>query len=117
VEIKVPANFDWFSALVEEQKLRGYIFNPASKSGWPKGRFLQAIGFVADDLASVQEALLAQALNGVGTVIATGFGPKIEADGMIDTPSGRQANIRTIWLLDPHSGKLRLVTFTQIMRL
>ena len=98
-------------AIVEREKITEYLLNEAHRYGASKARFFAAFGF--------QQAaweVLAQSLrehgqqHEVNTVNETGFGPRYEVDGELQTPDGRRPRVRTVWQLDQGEVAPRLIT-------
>jgi hypothetical protein len=96
---------------VPDQKLSKYLFAEGHTDGWPKGRYLLALGFSNAAHAEIAEALIQQARNGRDTSRETEHGRLHEIKGPIDTPSGKTPTITTVWIEEPNSGILRFVTF------
>lgn len=81
---------------------------PASQG---KAAFFQALGFSLDEWGVLQSALLEMAQNGLATPgQVSEFGTKYEIHGTIVGPIGRQAVIRTVWIIDAGEDYPRLVT-------
>jgi len=98
-------------AVVEREKITDYLLNEAHRYGASKARFFSAFGFRLDAWE-----VLAQMLSDhgqrheVGTVKETGFGPRYEVDGELQTPDGRNPRVRTVWQLDQEEVAPRLIT-------
>lgn len=95
-------------------KVTGYLFNPSSERGWPKGeRFRRAFGFDAknpEHLQMLENQIRFEADKAV-PVRETEWGPRWKQDIAITGPDGKTIEgVRTIWQLDKESGILRLIT-------
>ena len=98
-------------AIVERQKLIGYLLNPAHRFGSSKARFFISFGFSEDDWQALARALYEHAQrHEVAVVSETGFGPRYEVDGPLNTPDGRTPRVRTVWQLDQGEVAPRLIT-------
>ena len=98
-------------AIVEEQKVTGYLLNPAHRYGASKAQFFLQFGFRLDAWG-----ILAQALREHGRRCEvsgereTGFGPRYDVDGPLETPDGRTPQVRTVWQIDHGHVAPRLIT-------
>lgn len=98
-------------AVVERDKIVDYLLNPVHRYGASKARFFAAFGFQADAWERLAEALRDHGQrHEVSQVKETGFGPRYAVDGELQTPSGQQPRIRTVWQLDHGATALRLIT-------
>jgi len=98
-------------AVVEQEKVVGYLLNPAHRYGASKARFFVEFGFRLDDWETLSRALRehGQQLE-VSMERETGFGPRYEVDGPLNTPGGRTPLVRTVWQLDDGQVAPRLIT-------
>ncbi len=101
-------NFD--RAVIDRQKLSGYLLNAAHRVGAPKLRFLESFGFSRDRPDEVLAALLAHGGANPATVKSTPFGLRYEVDGPLQTPSGLAPAVRTVWQEHDDGARLRFVT-------
>ncbi|MGE0742561.1 MAG: DUF6883 domain-containing protein [Hyphomonadaceae bacterium] len=97
-------------AFVERPKLVSYLLNRGHEEGGPKANFLEAIGFDLTLPEALEAALLAHAAAHDATEIATPFGVKYHVDGVLISPAGRSAYVRTVWQIDAGSVAPRFVT-------
>src|SRR5258708_2141019 len=98
-------------AVVERDKVVGYLLNPAHRYGAGKARFFEAFGFRRDAWTSLADALRKHAQQcEVSRVAETGFGPRYEIDGDLQAPDGRTPRVRTVWQLDHGEVAPRLIT-------
>lgn len=99
------------NAIIESAKLTDYILNPAHKEGWPKGRLLGRLGFDLTDPESLMAAILVHVRgNPVSRTNVTTYGVKYCIDGPVTPPTGRVAQIRTVWQIDAGQSDPRFVT-------
>jgi hypothetical protein len=98
-------------ALVEQEKICGYLLNPAHPDNGGKADFFAALGFQIKDWQALAAALrdLAQRAPVVKRM-ASPHGTKYILDGRIGTPGGKQPWVRTVWIVDRDGQKPRLVT-------
>jgi Domain of unknown function (DUF6883) len=98
-------------AVVEQEKIIGYLLNPAHRFGSSKARFFISFGFQMTDWETLARALYEHAQkHDVAVQRETGFGPRYEVDGPLNTPDGRRPRIRTVWQLDRGEVAPRLIT-------
>lgn len=94
--MKVP-NFE--KAVVPKEKLQDYLLSESHPVGRFKAVFFQQLGYssaawevLANDIRILLE-------NEVAKTIATDFGTEYEVRGQIDGPSGKSANVVTVWVV------------------
>ena len=98
-------------ALVEREKVLGYLLNRAHRYGASKARFFAEFGFTAEAWEELAEALrLHGQTNQVTKTRETSFGPRFEVEGELKAPDGRQPRVRTVWQLDHGQVAPRLIT-------
>ena len=106
--MRVP---DADNAIVSKEKIVGYLLNPSHPDGAGKAGFFEHVGFRAD-----QWQLLAAALRDLAARsdsaqrVDSEHGTKYIVDGVINTPSGKAASLRTVWIVDAGGQIPRLVT-------
>ena len=98
-------------AVVEADKLTGYLLNPAHPDNGGKAPFFLGLGFRADNWQTLAAAFrqLAAAFPATKSV-ASSHGCKYVLDGRIETPCGKTPMVRTIWIVDAGKQTARLVT-------
>ena len=97
--------------VVEEEKIAGYLLNPAHRYGASKARFFASFGFSAEAWKILAERLLEHGQqHEVMKVKQTMFGPRYQVEGLLRTPDGRQPLVRTVWQLDKGQIAPRLIT-------
>ena len=98
-------------AVVEREKVVGYLLNPAHSFGSSKARFFTGFGFRSEAWEELAETLLEHGRSHtVHKVKQTAFGPRYEIDGGLATPDGRRPLIRTVWQMDDGQVAPRLIT-------
>lgn len=97
--------------VVEREKIVEYLLNPAHRYGASKARFFTEFGFRVEEWERLAEALLEHGrTHEVARERKTGFGPRYEVEGELNTPSGRRPHIRTVWQMDEGAVASRLIT-------
>lgn len=98
-------------ARVTESKISEYLLALGHPTGRDKARFFRALGFDSDRPFELRGALLNHAASHtVSSVQQTRFGVKYVVDGRIVGPTGRTAQIRSVWVVAQGEGFPRLVT-------
>jgi hypothetical protein len=87
-------------AVVDDAKVRDYLLSPTHPVGRFKSVFFIALGFSVDRWEVLRDALLELAR----TLDATPgqpspFGSKFEIRATLQGPSGRQAEVVTVWMV------------------
>lgn len=79
-------------AVVEEEKICGYLLNPAHPDNGGKAAFFMALGFTAENWRALATAL--QELAGSSSVakcLASAHGAKYILDGRVGNPGAKQS--------------------------
>ncbi len=98
-------------ALVEQDKITGYLLNSDHRYGASKARYFTGLGFRRDAWEVLAEALREHGQrNEVVRVKNTGYGPRYEVDGILRVPVNRRSHVRTIWQIDEGQAVPRLIT-------
>ena len=109
-------NAQW--AVVPEQKITGYLLNPAHPAGGSKAHFFLRFGFSAAGWRELATALVRHAQETeVAAREQTRHGVRYVVDGPLKAPSGRVLNIRCAWYIDTGSETPRFVTAHPLPRL
>lgn len=99
------------SAKVPYEKVADYLLAPEHPEGGGKARFFLDRGYDRGRPDELVRAFLEMATTGrVTETIRTRHGTKHVVDGVVQTPDGRTAHLRTIWLTPPGERRPRLVT-------
>jgi hypothetical protein len=87
-------------AFIDPAKLRDYLLSPEHPVGRTKARFFAALGFIRSAWPVLRTVLLDLALRGEAVIGPTNaHGQKYEVCGTIQGPSGREAQIVSIWII------------------
>ena len=98
-------------AIVEREKLTGYLLNPEHRFGASKARFFLEFGFALEAWERLAAELRAHAqAHDVARWRETGFGPRYEVEGEMTAPDGRRPRVRTVWQMDKGQIAPRLIT-------
>jgi hypothetical protein len=98
-------------AIVDEEKIVGYLLNRQHPDGAGKAKFYESLGF---DVSLWQ--VLADALKDlvkhspVRCHVDSVHGSKYIIEGPLHTPSGRTEVVRSVWIIDHGKTVPRLVT-------
>ena len=98
-------------AVVALNKVTDYLLNAAHPDNGGKAKFFEAMGFSPAEPARLSAALREVAMNGSATLHSEStHGAKFIVDGPITALSGKQALVRTVWIIDREQQSPRLVT-------
>lgn len=87
-------------AIVEPAKVRDYLLSTEHPVGRTKARFFAALGFTRSEWPLLEQALLDLAVRGNSERgQASPFGQKYAVRGDIQGPSGREAEVVSIWIV------------------
>jgi hypothetical protein len=87
-------------AIVEDAKVRDYLLSPSHPVGRFKAVFFVALGFSADQWELLRDALLDLArASDAKPGLPSPFGLKFEIRAILQGPSGRQADLVTVWMV------------------
>ena len=99
------------NAYIEPAKVRDYLLSPAHPVGRFKAAFFVSLGYSQIEWEKLRDDLLALAASGDAVSGEdTGFGRKFEVNGILAAPSGRSAEIRTVWIVANEGAAPRFVT-------
>ena len=99
------------NATVPETKITRYLLNKDHLRGKDKAAFFIHFGFSVAQWKVMQDALLAHAADyEVFSTLDTPEGIHYTIEGELDTPDGRQPQVRTVWALDTDSTAPRFIT-------
>jgi hypothetical protein len=97
--------------LVEREKVVDYLLNMGHRYGASKARLFGSFGFRPEAWEVFRDALCEHGGRWpVKRVTETGFGPRYEVEGELETPDGRRPRICTVWQLDAGQSAPRLIT-------
>lgn len=96
---------------VERVKIVDYLLNPEHRYGASKARFFTKFGFRAEQWEQLAEALRHHGQTyEVKRIQETGFGPRYQVEGELNSPDGRSPHVRSVWQLDEGEVAPRLIT-------
>jgi hypothetical protein len=97
--------------VVEREKITDYLLNPAHPDNGGKAEFFEKLGFRRKEWEALATALrtLAQTAE-VTSHAESPHGRKYVIIGRIESPVGRLATVKTIWIVDKGLAVARLVT-------
>lgn len=95
--------------LVEERKVTAYLLSEERSEG--KAAFFAAFGFTLARWDLLRDSLLAHAVSHeVARVVDNPYGTKYIVEGPLQTPDGRNPQVRSVWIVDAGTVVPRLVT-------
>ena len=98
-------------AVVDRAKIRDYLLSMEHPIGRFKAAFFCALGYSRGEWERLREDLLEVARTGVAVEGRRNvFGQMYEVRGMLVGPSGRRANITTVWIIVHGDDSPQLVT-------
>jgi len=98
-------------AYIPKEKLSNYLLSETHAVGREKARYFRSIGYTAEKIEELVEALLMIARSErTCKEIASEFGIKYVVDGELATPVGTTVQVRTIWVVDLQDTRPRFVT-------
>jgi hypothetical protein len=98
-------------AIVEQEKITGYLLNTAHPDNGGKASFFRMLGFRDGDWQIFATALRALANAGqVAKQLESAHGKKYVVDGRIEIPSGKSPMVRSVWIVDRGLAAPRFVT-------
>lgn len=86
-------------AVVEEAKLTGYLLNPIHPQGYAKAEFFRLLGFERNQPHFLGQALLCAARATDMAEVLSPYGRKFVGVSALESPSGRDVRITTVWML------------------
>lgn len=99
------------SAYVPPAKILDYLLADDHPKGSSKAKFLARFGFNREQWQILDQALLAHAVKyEIDTVDETQYGLVYVINGAIDTPDGRNPQIRSVWIIRYADDNPRFVT-------
>jgi hypothetical protein len=99
------------SAIVEQEKVCGYLLNPEHLYGASKAKFFTEFGFTLESWEVLADALCEHGCrHDVSKQKMSAFGVRYEVDGELIAPDGRRPRVRTVWQVDQGQKAPRLIT-------
>ena len=98
-------------AVIDAAKVPDYLLSEAHPVGRFKAAFFVSLGYSRDHWELLRDDLLALARAGSAAPGKTSvFGRTFSVDGMLTGPSGRSADIRTVWIIRAKEDLPRFIT-------
>jgi hypothetical protein len=98
-------------AIIDAAKIRDYLLSEIHPVDRFKAAFFIALGYSTDRWELLRDDLVTVAR---GSPAASGkqspFGRMFEVDGILTGPSGRSADVRSVWIIRAKEGSPRFVT-------
>jgi hypothetical protein len=98
-------------AVIDPAKLRGYLLSPDHPVGRSKAGFFAGLGYERDAWRQLEGDLRAQHLSRDARPWAPSkYGQKYEIRGLLTGPSGRSAEVVSVWIIRASEDVPRFVT-------
>jgi uncharacterized protein DUF6883 len=99
------------NARVDRKKVVEYLLSSSHPDGSSKARFFSRFGFRVDEWNIFARALRKHAkVHVVSVSMESTHGTRHSVDGILETPDGRNPEVRTVWILTKRSRAPRLIT-------
>ena len=99
------------SAYVPSEKLTGYLLNEQHPVGGSKAKWFLGMGYTTADPSHLAHDLLELVRASEDyTEKSSPFGVKYIVSASLTLPTGRQARVTTVWILEPTDNRPRLIT-------
>ncbi len=97
--------------VVDRDKIVDYLLNPTHPDNGGKAAFFEALGFRRGEWDQLAAALRLSAANAEAVQsMESPHGWKHVMIGALESPSGKSAQVRTVWIVDAGMQTTRLVT-------
>ena len=98
-------------AVIDAAKVPDYLLSEAHPVGRFKAAFFVSLGYSRDHWELLRDDLLALARAGPAVPgKPSAFGHTFEVDGILMGPSGRSADVMTVWIIRANEDSPRFVT-------
>jgi len=99
------------NVVIEREKIADYLLDEAHPDNGGKALFFLSLGFTQEEWELLAAAFRKLAVDfSVARSVDSSHGLKYVVDGEIETPSGKTAKVRTVWIVDRGLKIPRLVT-------
>lgn len=99
------------NAVVAKAKITQYLLSETHEDGKSKAAFFLRFGFSVAKWEVLRDALLVHvAEHEVASVLDTAKGKHYAVEGELETPSGRNPHVRSVWALEKDSETPRMIT-------
>lgn len=103
------------NALIEEQKIVGYLLSESHEKGRGKAKFFKHFGFSVAQWDKLKQAFLRHLIeNPVAEIVSSEEAVKYVVEGPLHTPIGRSPRVRAIWRIENGTTFPRLITAVPI---
>jgi hypothetical protein len=97
--------------IVSAEKVRDFLLSPVNPRARGKAAFFQALGFNVSSWEALRSALVDIArTSDANPGQKSAFGAKYEVRPIITGPAGRQAVIKTVWIVEAGDDQPRFIT-------
>ncbi len=98
-------------AHIDSRKVTDYLLDLRHPDGGPKALFFLSFGFEPENPQLLVESLLEHGrVNKVARLQKKEFGTSYIVEGPLNTPDGRNPNLRAVWIIEEDGGAPRFVT-------
>ena len=98
-------------ARVDRKKVVEYLLSSSHPDGSGKARFFSRFGFRVEEWGVFARALRRHGrVHAVSVSVESVHGTRHSVDGPLETPDGRNPQVRTVWILTKRSRVPRLIT-------
>ncbi len=105
------------NAIVPQVKIVDYLLSATHPIGREKAEFFTRFGFSPDEWEIFAEALLQHASeHEVGTIETSDFGTYYVVEGSLESPDGRNPQVRVVWFVDKGQDIPRLASAYPLRR-
>jgi hypothetical protein len=108
MDVRVP---NWESAVIPRAKIVDYLLSRSHRDGRHKEAFFSRLGFSTEDWDALVQALRKHVSdNDVTKVEPSPFGICYVVEGIMESPSGKKALVRSVWFVEEGEDVPRFVT-------
>lgn len=98
-------------AYIPPLKVKAYLLSETHAAGKSKAKFFRSLGFTETNMILLERGLLSIAkTETVKEAVTSVYGTKYMIEGPLETPSGRFAKVRTVWIIEGEDERPRFVT-------
>ena len=102
---------EWQDAIVEEQKILGYLLAQEHPTGRGKAAFFLSIGYAREEWTALRDDLITACRSGdVTDESETPWGIKYVVDADLASPARGAVRVRTVWMARSVTAPVRLIT-------
>ena len=105
------------NAVLRQEKITEYLLSQTHPVGRHKAEFFTRHGFSLETWECLADALLSHAnTHEVAKVEVTRFGERYVVEGAIESPDGRNPEVRSVWFVESHEECPSFVTAYPLKR-